>query len=236
MFKGFSFVALLLTVLPCFSQGFTRTAELQQAYEMLKRDGSADNQWAFFDAFPQKASEFNELCMVDVHSHEGNAHVYDYLNQFECLTEIPDSIMCVRLLNIAIGLNYDSDGPNEFQCLLHRAMGCEICASRCGRDDTDITARKDRIPGIMFFLLDGIPMANQFRFWQFYWSSLFFEEDGGSVDDSHNQELARIIGLCSEKGPRFVRTVEDAYNYFIGCGFWVDCEYEPLYWNIQTKR
>ena len=165
---------------------------------------------------------------------KGNADVFAYLNQFECLTEIADSIMCVRLLNIAIGLNYDADGPNFFQSLLHRAMGCETCASRHGGGDVGIVAKKDSIPGIMFFLLNGIPVADQFRFWQFYWSSLYFEEDGGSVDDSHNQELARMIGLCRDKGASFVRTMVDAFTYFNGGVSMGIGEYAPYYWNIKN--
>lgn len=229
-----SSVAFLLSVLPCFSQGFTRAEELQVSYEKLLKNGSKENQQAFFDAFPRNASEFQDLCTMDGKSHKGNADVFAYLNQFEGLTEIADSIVCVRLLNIAIGLNYDADGPNFFQSLLHRVMGCETCASRHGGGNVGIVAKKDRIPGIMFFLLNGIPVADQFRFWQFYWSSLYFEEDGGSVDDSHNQELARIIALCRDKGASFVRTVVDAFSYFNGGVSMGIGEYAPYYWNIKN--
>ncbi|MBQ8052060.1 MAG: hypothetical protein IJ197_10920 [Bacteroidaceae bacterium] len=224
-------VTTLIPILPCFSQGFTRADELQQAYEKLTGNHSVENQQAFFDAFPRNASEFQTLCVVDAESR--NADVFAYLNQFERLTEIPDSIMCVRLLNIAIGLNYDADGPNFFQSLLHRAMGCQTCALRHGGGDAGIAARKDHIPSIMFYLLDGIPVADQFRFWQFYWSSLYFEEDGGGVDDSHNQELARMIGLCQNRGACSVKVVTDAFTYFNGGVSMGIGEYKPSFWNIN---
>ena len=52
------------------------------------------------------------------------------------------------------------------------------------------------------------------RFWQFYWSSLKHEEDGGGESHYHKDELNRIMALLEKEFPAMKRTVSIAYDYF----------------------
>lgn len=133
--------------------------------------------------------------------------VNDTHSSIEQLAEQPavdDTLYCIKLMNQAITARYGSDGPNFLQDVLHEKMGCTVCSEYNDKDMHDV----------MLWVLSKVEKGDLMRFWQFYWSSLSHEEDGGAVNHDHDREVERILSLMDKHSPEMKRAAYIAYEYF----------------------
>ena len=189
---------------------------------------STERQMKFFQAFPHTSLGFQRLYFY--HEQGRLPHPSLSVRQFESLTAINDSLICARLLSLGIGMQMACDGPNDLQEMIHRKMGCTTCILRDGRHTGK---KKDSLSDIMFHLQTQIPRQDRFRFWTFYWSSRYFEEDGGRIDDSHQVEVKRLENHYSKQYPEVTKDMTEAYDMVYGGILWSDEEYAPGYFGIK---
>lgn len=157
-----------------------------------------EHEKVFFEQVPSVWDDFLNYCGDD------GKLGYNRIDTLANLTSIEDTLYCAKLINLAIGATYDVDETNFFQELLHKKMGCVVCNPHC----------KESLHDVMFRILSVIAKGDQMRFWQFYWSSLKHEEDGGGESHYHKDELNRIMALLEKEFPAMKRTVSIAYDYF----------------------
>lgn len=185
-----------------------RTAELHKAYNRLKSDTTQKAQEEFFWAFPRN---WNEYLIMDYEvGNRNEENIYDYVEAFGGLTAIDDTTYCAKLISIVRGAYYDADGPNYLRSLLHGVMGDSSHESGYYTPHG-----KENMPFIMLWLLSRELKGDIMRFWQFYWSKLYFEEDGGAGNDySFNDDFYRLRGIVEKEYPDMVESMTIAYRYF----------------------
>lgn len=126
------------------------------------------------------------------------------IEQFARQPAVDDTLYCIKLMNQAITARYGADGPNFLQDALHEKMGCTVCSEHNDKDTHDV----------MLWVLSKVEKGDLMRFWQFYWSSLSHEEDGGAVNHDHDKEVERILSLMDKYSPEMKRAAYIAYEYF----------------------
>ena len=136
--------------------------------------------------------------------------ISNYIEAFGELTAINDTLYCAKLIAVVRGAYYDADGPNYLYGLLHGVMGdSSHVSSYCTPHG------KENMPFIMLWLLSRELKGDIMRFWQFYWSMLYFEEDGGVHNDySFNDDFYRLRGIVEKEYPDMVEPMTIAYRYF----------------------
>lgn len=207
------FVIFLLfgsLVLP--ARSYTRPQDvnaLRESYDRLRADGSPANQRTFFVCFPSQWSDFTVMDYA-LDGKDGDAF-YRYVEAFGELGSVDDSLYCDRLVGLACsGANFGCDATGEFYGLLHTAMGDSSERSR----NTGRYVKGDLSRPILR-ALSRMLKGEIFRFWAFYWSSLYFEEDGGAAnDEGPDEEYFRIRALLEKDFPGMLETSEAAYRYF----------------------
>ncbi len=216
--------------------GNTHISKLEQTYFKLKEKYTPKNQKAFFDAFPFTWDEFYEqICKGDSLSEKANDyHVKDNIvTTFSDLDAINDTAVCIKLLNLSLGARYDVDVIGRLQEALHGKMGGVVGK---GNDHKVSPKAAVRIPKIMFYLLSKVAKGDQWRFWEYYWSSLKHEEDGGVIDHFWDKEVERLAKLMAGKYPQQEKTMRTAYEYFSnGVWFWMDTEYDYDWFGVNYK-
>lgn len=205
-FVLFIFCALL----PIRGNAFTvdsLISNINKKCETLKRNDTEQNEQAFFCLFPSSARQlaFVEDYILEVGN---NTNIHDWFKTLENLTAIDDSSYCDKLINLSIGAQLDADAFNDLQSLLHSKLGCHVCYTNNNYGEIKASILLKEILHQLKFKTDGEVM----RFWQFYFSSLWFEEDGHSEDNSHKKEMIRIISL-SRSNKKMQHIIKIAYKY-----------------------
>ena len=130
---------------------------LHRAYRILNESPTEANQRIYFNAFPSTWRDFMRL--EDQMDNLNGSDLHEYIKALEQLTAIEDTAFAAKLVNLSIGADYDADGANYMQSLIRRKM------------------MDERFVSIVFWYLSNTLKGDQMRFWQFYWSSLYIEED-----------------------------------------------------------
>lgn len=221
---------LIVGIGPCTAQWespIETDRKLRAAYQELTARPDTETQRKFFRAFPDTWGTF--VCL-DRHLAFGTDDDKDYINKYldalKELTAINDTLYCIKLMNLANGAYLDADAPNMFHSLLHEKLGCR--AIGCNGQ-----AASDRMMHTMFWLLSHALKGEQMRFWQFYWSSIYHEEDGGSTDHRHDTELVRIRQMMEHSHPKLIEPMTIAYEYFNGGIFFLSDSYDARYFGIS---
>lgn len=187
--------------------------DLARTWEALKSDSSASAQNAFFEAFPETWTDFVRVSDYLNQGGSGGWDCMDCINAFGHLPAVNDTAYCIKLLMLSSGADYDADAPNYFQGVLHSQM--ESIMYWENELVSDMSAGK-RLR-IVFYLLSKALPSDQMRFWQFYWSSMYFYEDGGSQNTKYKAESRRMRILLEKEGyADLIETMETAYRYFNG--------------------
>lgn len=187
--------------------------DLARTWEALKSDSSASAQNAFFEAFPETWTDFVRVSDYLNQGGSGGWDCMDCINAFGHLPAVNDTAYCIKLLMLSSGADYDADAPNYFQGVLHSQM--ESIMYWENELVSDMSAGK-RLR-IVFYLLSKALPSDQMRFWQFYWSSMYFYEDGGSPNTIYKAESRRMRILLEKEGyADLIETMETAYRYFNG--------------------
>ncbi len=181
------------------------TSCIEREYKALAADNSKENQTAFFNAFPKGAREFENL-KDSMNLAESETDLYNYIDAFGNLTETNDTLYCIRLLNLAIGLDYEADAINQFQQLLQTKMGFIRKDSKKNADNN--------LCDIILLVLSKTMKGDQMRFWQFYFSSLNHEEDNGAGNTGNKAELSRLTAKMEKDYPDMINTVVSAHDHF----------------------
>ena len=99
---------------------------------------------------------------------------------------------CSKLVNLTCGTDLEADASNTLHALLHGVMEDYSC--------TIMFNEKENMLPIMFWLLSHELKGDIMRFWQFYWSSPFFEEDGGVYNrENFNRDFYRLQDFLYKK-------------------------------------
>jgi len=164
------------------------TARLGRAFrELIKNPYSLDCQNEFFYAFPSTWLEFLLTYNFDFFNKNLSNSQIDAFGRL--LPLIPDTIYCVKLINLCIGGKWgpdlSSDVPGGLQDLVRNFMSQK--------------------PQVMFSCLSKHTRGFQLRFWQFYWSSLH------KVDNA--MQCQRLKNMFWRTMPDEVKIME------IGCEF-----------------
>lgn len=196
--------------------------KLLSAYNELARNNSSQAQTAYFNAFPDTWPEFILLESM-TNSHE-DVDILQLVDAFARLTAINDTVYCIKLMNLCIGASLDADGTNFLHRLLHDKMGDSVHSRFIQAD----------LSHVMLWLLSHVLKGKVISFWNFYWSSLCFEEDGGAGnDDGFNEDYYRLRAIMQEECPDMITPMTIAYEYFHnGVGFISDL-YTPRYFNVR---
>lgn len=229
-----SLVALLIAGIgPCTAQWespMETDRKLRAAYHELTARPDTEKQLKFFRAFPDTWGAFVSL---DRHlafgTDDDKKYIYKYLNALKGLTAINDTLYCIKLMNLANGADLDADAPNMFHSLLHEKLGCH--ATGCNGQ-----VASDRMMHTMFWLLSQVQKGEQMRFWQFYWSSIYHEEDGGSIDHRHDTEVVRIRQMMEHCHPELIEPMTIAYEYFNGGIYFLSDSYDARYFGITDGQ
>lgn len=183
-----------------------RLVELRRAYEQLMTDNTIKAQEDFFWAFPKSWREF---LITDYEMARHNENFYLYIDEFAKLTAINDTLYCAKLIELTRGADYDCDCPGMMQHLIHMVMGdnpdSSLISSYEGGDKSSV----------MLWLLSRELKGDILRFWQFYWSLLYYAEDGGLHNDySFNDDYHRLHDIIVKKYPDMLKPMTIAYQYF----------------------
>ena len=139
------------------------TLQLNSAYRALMADpNDPTKQMAFFEAFPASWSEYATTYIQPIASGKNRAIdqpfddrmtaiALDQVLSLGKLNAIPDSLVCPKAVNIAVGAVYDVDGPNYFLSTLRNLM----------------KHRESEMLKVISEMTDG----DQLRFWLFFWAS-----------------------------------------------------------------
>lgn len=168
---------------------------LRDAYNKLLSDKSPKAQAEFFMAFPENWSDF--IIMDHELTYRYNEPFYLYIEDFGSLTAINDTLYCSKLINLTFGADLDSDGPNALHSVLHTVMEDPFFVTQ-----NEGASNKRNMPAIMLWILSHQLKGDIMRFWQFYWSSLYFEEDSGVYnDDNYNEDFYRLQEIVKKNIP-----------------------------------
>jgi len=183
------------------SQCYVDTAKLNQAYRnLVKGKRTYEKEKAFFDAFPSSWMEYilttNQLSRGKNNDLTEIFLFNKQLEVFENLSLIPDSLYCDKLIHLAIGGKWNADYPSAMQEVLHNVM--------------------NKKSNVFFARLSKYTKGIQLRFWQFYWSSLYRVEDGGSNRDDYPKECELLKNRMKTKYPETVKAMEIGLNYALG--------------------
>ena len=185
-----------------------RLVELRSSYNQLASADTQKTQENFFWSFPQNWSEF--LIMDYELSHHHKEDFSLYIKKFGELSAINDTLYCAKLIAITRGAALDADGPNMLHRLIHKTMGDDSQEINCHTSN-----KTDNKLFIMLWLLSRELKGDVMRFWQFYWSSLYFEEDDGVCNDcSFNDDFYRLRDILVKEYPSMVESMTIAYQYF----------------------
>ena len=163
---------------------------LRDAYNKLLSDKSPKAQAEFFMAFPENWSDF--IIMDHELTYRYNEPFYLYIEDFGSLTAINDTLYCSKLINLTLGADLDSDGPNALHSVLHTVMEDPFFVTQ-----NEGASNKRNMPAIMLWILSHQLKGDIMRFWQFYWSSLYFEEDSGV----YNEDFYRLQEIVKKNIP-----------------------------------
>lgn len=181
---------------------------LRDAYNKLLSDKSPKAQAEFFMAFPENWSDF--IIMDHELTYRYNAPFYLYIEEFGSLTAINDTLYCSKLINLTLGADLDADAPNALHALLHKVMEDPSFVTQ-----NEKANNKRNMPAIMLWILSHQLKGDIMRFWQFYWSSLYFEEDSGVYnDDNYNEDFYRLQEIVKKKYPHMLPSMTMAYQFF----------------------
>lgn len=178
---------------------------INDAYKALKASHTTAAQKAFFDVFPSSPRRLAFIEDYIVEAGKEDIDFHGWLEAFGNVPAIDDSTYCDKLLRLSIGAQLDADGFNFLHALLHEKLGCVACCGRAG----------GHVPGMMQELLRQLShrtKGEQMRFWQFYFSSLWHEEDHHSIDHSHDAELERVMNAAG-RNTDMGRTIRLAFEY-----------------------
>lgn len=200
---------------------------LCRSYDVLRTDSSKENQWLYFNAFPDNWDEFvlTER-MLECNPSKG-CNIDDYIAALFRLPAVNDTLFCIKMINISIGGRLDADGPNMFLHALHVRMGCTVCCPLSTE-----AGNREQSWDLMLRLLSDISECDRLRFWQYYWSSLYHEEDGGHKDDRHRPEMEWLKRRYRKQYPELMALSALAYKHFAG-GVTFSGGYDPSYWGIR---
>ena len=195
----------VLVMLLCSLESSSRSLDsvyvnVLESYHKLSREHSASAEVLYFKAFPDNAHEFlaweryREL--RERHSSKRDEGVSGYVRMLGRLRTVNDTLYCRKLVNLSVGASLDADGFNWLHALLHDKLGDE------------------RLSKTFFFLLSGMTRGEQVRFWQFYWSSPCFGEEGegGDADKEAESELRLVLRRLG-RNRKMKRIVRLAYEY-----------------------
>ena len=210
----------------CYEGEFEK---LRRSYEVLKTDSSAENQWLYFNAFPSNWNEFvlTERMLECNPSKEHN--IDNYIAALFRLSAVDDTLFCIKMINLSIGGRLDADGPNMFLHALHGRMGCTVCSPFSPK-----AGNRKQSWDLMLRLLSDITECDCLRFWQYYWSSLYHEEDGGHKDDRHRPEMEWLKKRYRKQYPELMAQSVLAYRQFAG-GITFSGGYDSSYWGVGEK-
>ena len=208
----------------CYEEDFNA---LCHSYDVLMTDFSAENQRLYFNAFPDNWDEFilTER-MLECNPSKG-CNIDDYIAALFRLPAVDDTLFCIKMINISIGGRLDADGPNMFLHALHGRMGCTVCNPFSPK-----SGNREQSWDLMLRLLSDISECDRLRFWQYYWSSLYHEEDGGHKDDRHRPEMEWLKRRYRKQYPELMAQSVFAYKHFAG-GITFSGGYDPSYWGIR---
>lgn len=196
---------------------------LVKAYHKLAAENGPVAQRAFFEAFPGTWLDFvrAEAFMNDMEGEEFHA----YVDAFGRLTAIGDSVYCAKLMNLCMGADLNADGPNFLHRLLHEKMG----------DVTDNYKPTAQLAPIMLWMLSRVQKGDMISFWNFYWSRIYFEEDGGKGNNySYDKEFIRLRNMAQKRFPDMLEPMTIAFKYFRhGIIFKTESTYGPRYFGIK---
>lgn len=168
------------------------TARLNTSYrELTSHPNTLQRQQAFFEAFPNNWNEFSSLYKYmphdgyDLTMYHLAPHHIDAL--WSKVTLLKDSVYCRKLVNIAVGAQWDADAPNYFQDLLHKVVW-------------------KRMDG-MLIAISILRKGHQMQFWQFYWSN-------SVKSDKLETEYRRLYKLNADKYPEQMKIMEIAFQHF----------------------
>lgn len=205
--KRILFFALFLCSMA--SHGFAQTIETRisqviTAYNCLQAHLTPETQMAFFDSFP---TNWNEFIIMEYELYRSSGEsVNKYVEAYRNLTAVDDTLYCGKLMNVAFAGTYDADGSSLIQRLLHGIMG--------DKERGDMP-KKGTFPHLMLHLLSQRLKGDILRFWQFYWSELYFEEDNGLGNDyCFNEEFCRLQKIVAKDYPDMLEAMTIGYLYF----------------------
>lgn len=180
---------------------------INRASDSLKRNYTEQNQRAFFSLFPSSA---RRLAFVEDYLSEtdNKTYIYDWFETLGNLTAIDDSSYCDKLISLSIGAQLDADAFNYLHSLLHSKLGCQVC----NINNTYNGIKANNLLKEVLHQLKSKTDGEVMRFWQFYFSSLWFEEDGHHEDYSHRKELKRILSF-SNVDTEMRHIIKIAYKY-----------------------
>ncbi len=176
---------------------------LGRTYEKLKANPSAENQHAYFNAFP---STWSDYFRMDKSKDGYSAFELDWAEAFAKLDAVNDTVFCIKLFNLVRGAVHDCDGPYYLKMVLNGTMSSVYPAG------ASYTSR-DR-GRVMLWLLSKLRAKGEvFRFWEYYWSSLKFETQDGPGKEEREQ-FVQMISVLEKEYPKMVKPCTDAFNYF----------------------
>lgn len=191
---------------------------LQKEYqELLGCKDSAQAQKDYFNAFPDTWVDFIRM----EYDLKENGDIYGYIKAFSELSAINDSVYCIKLFNLCNGADYDSDSSNLLHAMLHREM------------------KEGKRLYIMLWLLAHVKSGDVMRFWEYYWSQLYFEEsdgihNGGCKYDDCKGDYDRLRNIIKKGYPAMVEPFSVAYKYYHHGVFFIGDPYPASYWGIKT--
>lgn len=191
---------------------------LQKKYqELLGCKDSTQAQKDFFAAFPETWIDFIRM----EYDLNGNDDIYGYIEAFSELPAINDSVYCVKLLNLCNGADYNADSSNFLHAMLHREM----------KDGKRLST--------MLWLLAHARSGDVMRFWEYYWSQLYFEEDGGTHNDGCKYDdcdgdYDRLKSIIENDYPIMLEPFTVAYKFFHHGVSFIEDPYPASYWGIKN--
>lgn len=204
--KSSSFILIFccLSLTGCAKSVCNEVLQMRDAFSKLQAESTYETQEKFFLTFPKNWLEFI------VFDHEMNDHYKEdfqpYVEAFGTLTHVNDTLYCRKLLGLVRGADLDADAPGALHKILHQTMG--------DKSYTNGEAKTCRSL-IMLWLLSHELEGDIMRFWQFYWSSLYFEEDNGASNNyNFTPEYLRLHDVVSSQYPDMLDIMTTAFKYF----------------------
>lgn len=177
---------------------------LCRSYDVLRTDSSKENQWLYFNAFPETWDEFvlTERMLECNPSKEHN--IDDYIAALFRLPAVDDTLFFIKMISISIGGRLDADGPNMFLHALHGRMGCTVCCPFSPKAGNRVQSWD-----LMLRLLSDI-----------------------SECDRHRPEMEWLKKRYRRQYPEVMALSALAYKHFAG-GVTFSGGYDPSYWGIR---